>query len=116
MCIEKSKLILSICVIRVQRQKPNKAGKFSFRVESVEENETPREMRTKRIGSDANGEKTDSEGGRALSHHCIIFLKAPRSEETAVFAAIADAPEAGLEPEPNEVPSLTQAKEEPAHV
>ena len=44
------------------------------------------------------------------------FSESATPEETAVFAAIADAPEAGLEPEPNEVPSLTQAKEEPAHV
>ena len=44
------------------------------------------------------------------------FPESATPEETAVFAAIADAPEAGLELEPNEVQSLTQAKEETSHV
>ena len=54
------------------------------------------------------------EDGRYLvTYH---FPESATPEESAVFAAITDAPEAGLEPEPNEVESLTQAKEARAHV
>ena len=44
------------------------------------------------------------------------FPESASPEESAVFAAIADAPNAGLEPEPNEVKSLTRGREETPHV
>ena len=54
------------------------------------------------------------EDGRYLvTYH---FPESATPEETAVFAAITDAPGAGLEPEPNEVETLTRDREEPAHV
>jgi hypothetical protein len=44
------------------------------------------------------------------------FPESATLEESAVFAVIADATGAGLEPEPNEVQSLTQDRGEAPHV